>query len=151
MACALLISLGDYENMDLLPSAKVDIGVMHKLCRTVLNIDGAKITELTGELETPFFEMMVAQFCKDNADEESFVFYYSGHGGTSIIGDNAVFTMYGTDGGQVALPSILKIFEDSFPHGLVILDSCSSGSASICEASYDFLAFFKGIHANCFF
>lgn len=139
MACALLISLGEYQNMDPLPSAKVDIGVLHKLCRTALNIDGAKITELTGELEAPFFEKMVTQFCKDNADEESFVFYYSGHGGTSIIGDNAVFTMYGTDGGQVALPSVLKILEDSFPHGLIILDSCSSGSASICEASYDFL------------
>lgn len=139
MACALLISLGEYQNMDLLPSAKVDIGVMHKLSRTAFNIEVAKITELTGELEAPFFEMMVTQFCKDNADEEAFVFYYSGHGGTSTIGDNAVFTLYGTDGGQVALPSILKIFEDSFPHGLVILDSCSSGSASICEASYDFL------------
>ena len=138
MACALLISLGEYQNMDPLPSAKVDMGVMHKLCRTALNIDGAKITELTGELEAPFFEMMVTQFCKDNADEESFVFYYSGHGGTSIIGDNAVFAMYGTDGERVALPSILKILEDSFPHGLIILDSCSSGSASICEASYDF-------------
>lgn len=59
MACALLISLGEYQNMDPLPSAKVDIGVLHKLCRTALNIDGAKITELTGELEAPFFEMMV--------------------------------------------------------------------------------------------
>lgn len=139
MACALLISLGEYQNMGLLPSARADLDTMHKLCRTVLNIDETKIAAKTGELEARFFEMVVNQFCKDNAGEDSFIFYYSGHGGVSNTGDNGVFSLYGTDGKQVTLPSVLKKFEYNFSHGLVILDSCSSGSASVCDTSYDFI------------
>lgn len=139
MACALLISLGEYKNMALLPSARADLDTMHKLCRTVLNIDETKIAMKTGELEARFFEMVVTQFCIDNADEDAFIFYYSGHGGVSNTGDNGDFSLYGTDGKHVTLPSVLEKFEDNFSHGLVILDSCSSGSASICDTSCDFI------------
>lgn len=139
MACALLISLGEYQNMGLLPSARADMDTMRKICQTVLNIDETKIAMKTGELEARFFEMVVTQFCIDNADEDSFIFYYSGHGGVSTTGGNGDFSLYGTDGKQVTLPSVLEKFEENFSHGLVILDSCSSGSASIRDTSYDFI------------
>ena len=140
MTCALLIGLSEYSLQVRLPSAETDVTVIKGICKEKLHIADENITTISKECDSAFIPTIVDQFCRDNSESDSCVFYYSGHGGVvdEGFGQND-FALYGTDGEPISLSKITNRLKAVFSHGLVILDSCHSGSARVDSPSFDFL------------
>lgn len=140
MTCALLIAFDEYERLGNLPSAESDLVAIKETCKEKFQVDDEHMEIAPRKLDSDFILPIVDRFCRDNSGIDSFIFYYSGHGGVLDNGSGQEeFALYGTDGRPLLLSYVLRRLTAAFSHGLIMLDSCHSGSVSIDASSFDFL------------
>lgn len=124
---ALLLGVGNYKEMEIgnLPTYHMDTAMIQKAL-----IDGLKVTEenvrtMTGEKKDGFvqigdFAKSMASFQNCLTSEDTFLLYFSGHGG----GDTLVFS-----DGEISLQSVIQ-FVETLPskNKVILLDCCYSGN-----------------------
>lgn len=141
MACALLVGIKKYKYSDDLLSADADLRAISGICRERLNIEDERVSIIAGECDAHILQVKVEQFCLSHSADDSFVFYFSGHGGiTSLDEGEEGFSIYGSDNRAISMSFILSSLKTAFSHGLIIIDSCRAGAVRVGKASIDFLA-----------
>ncbi|MCF0133426.1 MAG: caspase family protein [Blautia sp.] len=123
---ALLIGVGDYEKMNIanLPTYKMDLTLMGAAIVSGLKVNKDNVrlmagTDNNGYVSTTDLAMAVSNFKSMIGAEDTFIFYFSGHGKES----NLIFS-----NGQVELQSVVD-FINKVPakNKIMILDCCYSG------------------------
>lgn len=145
MACALLIGIGNYKCLGNLPAADADLRTISGICRERLNVEEEHVVTIAGECDAHILRVKVEQFCQSYSADDSFVFYFSGHGGIASVNEGEEeFSIYGSDDQPISMSFILSRLKTVFSRGFVIIDSCRAGAVRVEKASIDFLA--RGSH-----
>lgn len=123
----LLIGVGDYKKMDVasLSTYKMDLTMLETAIHLKLKVPTENIRVMMGMDENGFVSTAeiakaIANFRKLLGAEDTFLFYFSGHGNRNnlILSD-----------GQIALQSVIDFIEKlSAKNKIVILDCCYSGN-----------------------
>lgn len=123
---ALLIGVGNYEKMNIvnLPTYKMDLALLGTAINSGLKVPYDNIRLMAGNdnngfITTTDLAKAIADFRSKLGSEDTFIFYFSGHGRDK----NILFS-----NGQVELQSVID-FVEKLPakNKMVILDCCYSG------------------------
>ena len=130
---ALLIEVGNYEKMKAsnLPTYKMDLAMLGTAITYKLKAAKENIRLMAGDDNNGFVSMTdlaraIASFKKLLGEEDTFIFYFSGHGSNKSL----IFS-----DGQVELQSLID-FVEKIPakNKVVILDCCYSGNFTTAGA-----------------
>ena len=123
---ALLIGVGNYEKMNIvnLPTYRMDLALLGTAINAGLKVPYDNIRLMAGNdnngyLTTTDLAKAIADFRSKLGSEDTFIFYFSGHGRDR----NIIFS-----NGQVELQSVIDFIEKlPAKNKIVILDCCYSG------------------------
>ena len=123
---ALMVGVGDYEKMNIenLSTYKMDLRLLEHALIFGLKMPGDHIRSMSGQDDSGYitivdFARAMAGFQSLLRKEDTFIFYFSGHGRDK----NLIFS-----NGQIGLQSIINYIDKlSAKNKIVILDCCYSG------------------------
>lgn len=122
---ALLTAVSYYDNYQDLPLCRNDLYAVQRALINGLNVDinNIKLLGQTGLIkQSNFLNTLVETICKCN-ENDTFIFYFSGHGGRNIIA---------CSDGLINLQSIIDTLDKiKVKNKIIILDCCYSGGFNL--------------------